>query len=139
MYYIVYVSTATALFSVDMLTDLLEASRRRNAAAGISGMLLYKGGNFMQVLEGPEDAVHQLYERIERDPRHHGSIVLIKGTQAQRQFPEWLMGFCDLGATDVLSLPGYSEFITTPLTGREFLSQPTRCQKLLLAFKRDMR
>lgn len=139
MYQLVYVSSATILFSLDMLTELLERSRVRNAAAGISGMLLYKDGNFMQVLEGDEDVVQHLFEHIGRDPRHHGSIILLKGSLDERQFPEWSMGFRDLGAPEVHALPGYSEFIATPLTGQEFLGHPNRCQKLLLAFKRDMR
>ena len=139
MYQLVYVSSATALFSVDMLSELLERIRIHNAAAGISGILLYKGGNFMQVLEGREEDVQNLFEHIDRDQRHHGTIILLKGNLPERQFPDWSMGFRDLGAPEVHGLPGYSEFISTPLTGAEFLMQPSRCQKLLLAFKRDMR
>jgi hypothetical protein len=48
------------------------------------------------------------------------------------------MGFRDLNADDVRPMPGYSPFLNTPLTGAEFSSDPTRCEKLLAAFKRSM-
>jgi hypothetical protein len=43
-----------------------------------------------------------------------------------------------LNAANVRPLPGYSQFLNTPLTGAEFSSDPTRCQKLLTTFKRSM-
>jgi hypothetical protein len=104
----------------------------------ITGMLLYKDGNFMQALEGEKETGRTLYAKIGRDSRHRGLLTLLPGPLVARQFPDWLMGFRDLNAADVLSMPGYSEFLNTPLTGEEFSSGPTRCQKLLMTFKRDM-
>jgi Sensors of blue-light using FAD len=138
MYFLVYVSSAVQLFSPAELQDLLAKSRANNAQLGISGLLLYKDGNFMQVLEGEQAAVQSLHTHIARDPRHRGLITLLQGTHPERQFPEWAMGFCDLNTSEVRSLPGYSEFLNTPLTGNEFAADPTRCQKLLLTFKQKM-
>ncbi|HVR74977.1 MAG TPA: BLUF domain-containing protein, partial [Planctomycetota bacterium] len=90
------------------------------------------------VLEGEEDAVRALYARIAQDPRHRGLITLLQGPQAERQFPDSSMAFQDLNAADVHSIPGYSEFLNTSLTGKELTSDPSRCQKLLLTFKRNM-
>jgi hypothetical protein len=101
-------------------------------------MLLYKDGNVMQALEGEEGAVRNLYERIGRDPRHRGVQTLLQEPRERRQFPDWSMGFRDLGAGDVHATPGYNEFLNTPLTGREFSSDPSRCQRLLLTFKQSM-
>jgi hypothetical protein len=101
-------------------------------------MLLYKDGNFLQVLEGEEETVRNLYTKIGGDPRHHGLLTLIQGPLAERQFPDWSMGFRDLNSPDVQSMPGYTEFLNTPLTGAEFSADPTRCQKLLMTFKRTM-
>ena len=106
---------------------------------GITGMLLYNDGNFMQVLEGEEEGVRDLFGKITRDPRHRGIITLLQEHQRERQFPEWSMGFRDLNSPEVLSTPGYSEFLNTPLTGEEFSSAPPRAQKLLLMFKKHMR
>jgi hypothetical protein len=139
MIQLVYVSSATEPFSAEDLTVLLERSRRRNAASGITGMLLYRGGNFMQVLEGDEGVVRALFAAIGRDRRHSGVLTLLDGPIAGRQFPDWSMGFRNLADEAVRQLPGFSEFLNTPLTAQEFAGAPTRCQKLLQTFRRDMR
>ncbi len=59
MFFLVYVSSAVRPFSRVDLDDLLATSRANNARVGITGMLLYKDGNFMQVLEGDEEAVRR--------------------------------------------------------------------------------
>ena len=138
MFFMVYTSSAVTPFTRSELTDLLEKSRVNNAASDLSGMLLYKDGNFMQVLEGDERVVRTLYDKVARDPRHRGLLVLLQGTLAERQFPDWSMGFRDLNAADVIAVPGYNEFLNTPLTDARFSSDPTRCQKLLNTFKRSM-
>lgn len=138
MFFLVYVSSAVRPFSRADLEDLLATSRDNNARAGITGMLLYKEGNFMQVLEGEEGPVRALYDKIGDDPRHRGEIVLRQGFTEERQFPDWSMGFRDLQSPEARAIPGYSEFLNTPLTGREFSEDPTRAQKLLLTFKKTM-
>ena len=138
MFFLVYVSSAVRPFSRPDLEDLLATSRDNNARAGITGMLLYKDGNFMQVLEGDEAAVRAVYDKIGADSRHGGEIVLREGFTEERQFPDWSMGFRDLHSPEARAIPGYSEFLNTPLTGREFSEDPTRAQKLLLTFKKTM-
>ncbi len=138
MFFLVYVSSATRPFSGEDLRALLETCRKNNAELGVTGMLLYKDGNFMQVLEGDEDAVRGLYERIAADPRHGGELTLQEGHAEGRQFADWSMGFRDLNSPEGRSTPGYSEFLNAPLTGREFSGDPSRAQKLLLTFKRTM-
>lgn len=139
MFFSVYISSAVRPFSPTELVDLLAKCHENNAQLGVTGMLLYKDGNFMQVLEGAEEVVRTLYARIGHDPRHRGLLTLLQGPLSERQFPDWSMGFQDLNAADVLSIPGYSEFLNTPLTREEFSSDPTRGQKLLMTFKRNMR
>lgn len=139
MFFIIYASSATKSFSRPELLELLTKARATNTELGITGILLYKDGNFIQVLEGEEAAVRALYTKIEKDARHAGIIVLLQGNEAERQFPDWSMGFRDLSDPDVLGLPGFNEFLNTPLTGTEFSKDLTRCQRLLWIFKRDMR
>jgi hypothetical protein len=138
MFFLVYVSSAVVPFSPSDLADLLAKSHKNNSALGITGMLLYKDGNFMQVLEGEEKAVRTLYAKIGDDSRHRGVLTLLQGQVGEREFPDWSMGFRDLNAADVRSMPGYSAFLNTPLTGKEFESDPTRGQKLLMMFKKRM-
>ncbi|MGI8650719.1 MAG: BLUF domain-containing protein [Rubrobacter sp.] len=138
MFFLTYASSATGTFLKEDLALLLAQCRENNSALGITGMLLYKDGNFMQVLEGEEEAVRKLYAKIESDPRHKGTIVFQQGYAEERQFPNWSMGFRDLNSSGVGNIPGYSEFLNTPLTRREFSENPTRSQKLLLTFKKSM-
>ncbi len=139
VYYIAYVSSATHLFPPEELVELLAKSRANNARAGISGMLVYRDGNFMQVLEGEEDAVRAQYDKIERDTRHAGVLTLLEGYTSERQFPGWSMAFRDLDTLDAKSLPGYDEFLNLSTEGKEFSRDPSRCQRLLLSFKAHMR
>lgn len=139
MYYLIYASSATVPFSRADLTALLEISRRNNVEINVTGMLLYKDGNFLQMLEGEKENVMKLYDKISLDPRHTGVITILDGEEEERQFPEWSMGFRDLNSPEVLSLPGYSDFLNTPFTGIEFSSNPTECQELLMIFKQNIR
>lgn len=75
-----------------VLDDILAASRRNNAGAGVTGMLLYVEGGFMQVLEGEEETVGAIYARICQDKRHWNTLVLLD-RDAPRAFSEWSMGF----------------------------------------------
>lgn len=138
MFYLTYVSSAVKPFSIEQLVALLQTCHRNNSQLDVSGMLLYKDGNFMQLLEGDKDTVLAVHATIKGDSRHTGLLTMIQGEQAARQFPGWSMGFRDLNAPDVESIPGYSDFLNTPLTAQAFSSDPTRCQKLLLTFKRAM-
>ena len=138
MFSLIYASSAVAEFSPSELVDLLKSCHESNAKLGVTGMLLYKDGNFMQAIEGDEDVVRDLYARISLDPRHRGMMTLLAESVPERQFPDWSMGFRDLNAPEARSIPGYSEFLNTPLTDTVFSSDPARCQKLLTTFKRTM-
>ena len=138
LHQLVYVSSASELFERTELESILAVSRRNNAAVGVTGMLLYKDGNLMQVLEGEEDAVRQTYTRISVDPRHRGLLILLEGPVEERAFEEWEMAFRDLEAPDAQSLPGYSEFLSTSLTGPELTNDPSAAERLLSSFRKSM-
>ena len=135
MYFLVYVSTAVTWFSEAQLRTLLSSARFRNEAAGITGLLLYKDGNFMQALEGPQAVVRGLYQRIEGDRRHQGLLVLDSGAQEDRQFATWNMAFHDLSAARGDMPNGYSRFMDEALTAPAFMQQPGRCHELLQLFR----
>ena len=138
MYFEVYASAAVRPFSKADLIELLDRSREKNTRLGLTGMLLYKDGNFMQMVEGEETVTRTPIARIERDPRHTGFLRLISGRTELRQFPDWSMAFRDLGLADDHTPEGYNAFLNTPLTGAEFKNDPSRAQRLLLTFKRTM-
>ena len=135
MFFLVYVSAAVTWFSPGELRALLQSSRAANEAAGITGMLLYKDGNFMQVLEGEETAVRALHARIAADPRHLGMVTIDSGPLAAREFAEWSMGFADLDALAEAPQPGYVPFMHTALDDPAWRQQPDRCRQLLQVFR----
>lgn len=139
MFQLVYVSAAFAPFSPAELRQLLEGSRARNERVGITGMLLYHDGNFMQALEGREPAVHEVHARIKRDPRHGSMITLIQQPVAERSFAGWSMGFRDLRSADVRANPGYSHFLNDVSGRPELPREPGRALKLLASFRQSMR
>lgn len=89
---LLYASNTSRDVTQDVLDDILAKSRRNNARDGITGMLLYIEGGFMQVLEGEEAAVGAAYERIARDKRHWNTQILLDRA-APRAFGQWSMGF----------------------------------------------
>ena len=139
MYHLVYVSSAVKPFTEQELIGLLAVSRKNNERDGITGMLLYRDGNFMQHLEGPKENVVSSMRRISLDPRHRGIIALLQGETKERTFSEWAMGFKTLSAETAKEHPGFSDFLETPLNSEEFQVQPSRSLKLLQTFKEKMR
>ena len=136
---LVYVSSATELSAKEELIALLEESRRKNALASISGLLLYHDGNFMQLLEGEEGQVRATYARILRDPRHGGCMALIKGPVAERTFPDWSMGFRDLASPEVNGTPGYDGFMDPGPHSQVLPTDPGRALNLLRLFREKLR
>jgi ribosomal protein L35AE/L33A len=134
LFHIVYVSSASQLFTKEELVELMQISARRNAEAGLSGLLLYKDGNIIQVLEGEEQAVRASFERIKKDPRHRGVIVLAQEAIEERSFPRWGMGFRDLNSTSLREFPEYNQFLNTVAE----LATRSHSLKLLSVFKQKM-
>ncbi|PSJ40409.1 BLUF domain-containing protein [Allosphingosinicella deserti] len=93
MLQIVYISTAQPGFAQSDLREVLEASRRNNAAVDVTGLLVAGGRRFLQVLEGPEAAVEATLARIKADPRHRALVNLSSKQVDARQFGDWSMGF----------------------------------------------
>ena len=138
---LVYLSTARALFSDSELMELLKISQVRNAPAGITGLLLYSNGNFIQLLEGDGEAVQTLYARITRDPRHHNCIQLFDRAAETRLFPDWSMGFRPGAAMSPDEQGAVSQFLAEVNAGvrqPDDATTPTAL-KLLERFARSMR
>ena len=103
LFHLTYISTAHEDVDVAACAAILEEARRRNAEGDVTGLLLYNGKRFLQVLEGSEPAVRETFARIEADPRHHALVVVGEGTVAEREFGGWAMAYDD-GAGDSASL-----------------------------------
>lgn len=120
MHHIVYQSSAVGQPTVADLRYLLLQARSNNSRLGITGLLLYGNGNFMQVLEGEAEPMQQVYASIVADPRHTAVLKLADGPIEKRIFADWSMGFQQLSGPDFMRLAGYidpyrSRFLDAPL------------------------
>lgn len=88
---IAYVSEASAGVSSTVLDTLVGDAARFNTVAGVTGVLLFDGGRFLQYFEGPEDGVAAVHERIRQARSHHGIVELGHARVPQRYFPNWGM------------------------------------------------
>ena len=106
LYQLIYQSQSLVPFEPLELTALLHHARTYNQAHDITGILLYTpDGRFLQVLEGPQEAVRWLYyHAIVTDPRHYNCQVLSEGASPRRSFLEWSMAFRAAQAHDLRRL-----------------------------------
>lgn len=90
MFQLMYISSVRAGADAAVAPILL-ASRRNNDRDGITGLLYTDGRRFLQVLEGPQEAVERTFARIEADPRHCAVVILSRRTIDAREFGDWAM------------------------------------------------
>ena len=87
--------TYTSLASLDLtaadVDEILRTARTCNALDGITGLLVFNGTHFMQVVEGSPEAIDDLVDRLRRDRRHSGVEIRDERTIDQRFFPDWTM------------------------------------------------
>ncbi|WP_144762946.1 BLUF domain-containing protein [Curtobacterium sp. 9128] len=109
---IVYMSRAEQPFSDADLGELLREARLNNEALGVSGLLVAKGGRFMQLLEGPAWSVDDRFAVISQDPRHSEVTSLIREDIERRRFDGWSMAYRGLDDHDLAVEEGFSPFLT---------------------------
>jgi hypothetical protein len=130
---VIYVSSATGELDEAELEKMLESSVRHNQAQGVTGMLLYAGGNFIQVLEGEEAAVDETMSRIEQDARHFQIMVLDRSPIEEREFGQWHMGFRRLSNAEVAG-PNFVPFLKSRMHPESLSAKPGAALDLLRNF-----
>ena len=93
----------------DAIASILAHSRQYNPALGITGILCYGGGVFLQAIEGGRMAVSELYGHILKDPRHKDVVLLDFQEISERRFGGWTMGTVNLLKLNHSILLKYSE------------------------------
>ena len=95
--------TYTSLARLDLEASDLEAihrtAREVNALEGITGLLIFNGTHFLQVVEGAELAIDDLLERLRRDRRHSAIEVRDERAIEERSFPDWSMELVRVSAS----------------------------------------
>lgn len=89
------------------LSQIFSVARKKNSELGITGILSYRRGYYIQVLEGEARAVDRLFSSIESDMRHENVTVIFDGVIAKRSFPLWSMRLLQSAGKD----PYFCKFV----------------------------
>lgn len=106
---LLYASRAASATDDDALGDIVRQSQANNHRLGVTGVLCFADGVFMQALEGGRSTVSALYHRIVQDPRHRDVVLLSYEEIAERRFAGWAMGQASLSRLNPALLLKYSE------------------------------
>jgi hypothetical protein len=128
LFHIIYVSSSKGLMSEEELAGLLKSIQTNNIENEITGMLLYREGNIMQVIEGEKHNIEQLFRRIELDERHTGIIKLVQEEISHRDFADWSMYYKNLSG---LQEDGFVDFMSSESFNEQNVS---RAKRWLLSF-----
>jgi hypothetical protein len=106
---LLYASRAADHQSPEATDAILAKSRSHNPACGITGILCYGGGIFLQAIEGGRMAVSELYGHIQKDIRHKDVVLLHYEEITERRFGGWTMGQVNLTRLNTSIVLKYSE------------------------------
>jgi len=135
LFHLIYVSTEVAPMTDEDLVELLRQARATNEKHQLTGMLLYKNSHFMQVLEGDESSVMEIFEKIIEDRRHKNIDTLRAEYISHRSFPDWTMGFRNIDTLGPAALPGYTRFLESDFRSGFFSEDSIEAHAMLVAFK----
>lgn len=112
--------TYTSLAALDLdsgdLADIHETARHLNALDGITGLLVFDGKRFLQIVEGAEEAVDSLLARLRADPRHSALELRDERTVERRSFPDWSMELVQVSAGYLSARPEIDSILPAPVT-----------------------
>lgn len=134
MFHVIYLSAAVVPFTRQELEILLVKARKKNEERGITGILCYRDGNFLQVIEGEETAVRRLLSEIESDPRHRRIITLFQETIPEREFSEWSMAFRDLESDPDLAPEGFNDILNRDKADMDLAAYSLKVRTFLAKF-----
>lgn len=100
VFQLIYSSRRAAGTTAQTLHAIAQAAQRRNEERGITGIMLIEGDTILQVIEGTETAVRELYAAIAADARHEAPTILLTCQADERAFARWHMGVCEVESDD---------------------------------------
>ncbi len=105
-----YVSRSAEPMAPAELLELLYQCRTNNRKRGITGLLLYANGTFLQALEGEDEVIDELIGMISNDPRHAEVQIIQRKEVPERQYSEWSMGFDEISDESLADIDGLRDF-----------------------------
>ena len=106
---LMYASRALPNVTQEDLTAILRKSKANNPQSGITGVLCFSQGIFLQVIEGGRSAVNKLYNQVVADPRHTDVELMIYEEIGERRFAGWSMGQVNMARLNPALMLRYSE------------------------------
>lgn len=100
-YQLLYVSKASDSINESLIDQIIGKAKDYNEKNGITGILLYRGEIFLQLLEGEKSAVERLFQKIAKDRRHANLTRIFEIEENERIFPNWAMGYREVTDLDV--------------------------------------
>jgi hypothetical protein len=101
IFQLAYLSKASPGFNeIADIDEILKVARSRNKGAEVTGIMIYREGWFVQLLEGDAEKVKQIYGSIASDIRHRNLSLLVRQRSPERIFPDWSMAFYRLDAKE---------------------------------------
>ncbi len=131
--HIAYASAAAPGFDDAAIRELLDRTRKKNADAGITGVLLHVERSFFQILEGTPEVLTPLYEKLQIDRRHTNISKLVEEPISRREFGGWSMGLAQVTAREISEQAGLNDFFRAGSSLHELHDGNAR--KLMSAFK----
>ena len=130
MYRLIYISTASDALTAADVESIVDVSIRNNAPRNITGVLIYNGLNFLQVLEGTRLNVEEVFNRIVQDSRHLSVTTVLAESAELRIFAGWSMA-----GRRTLALAGRHEYEKI-IDAQDVLARqmPTRVRQILENF-----
>ncbi len=111
LYELLYSSSAIEEFNGEDIKLLLEQCYTNNKKYGITGCMIYKKREFIQVIEGEKEYVLDLFRNIKKDKRHTKIKVIWKGETTERSFNDWQMGFYNLNVENKEQIEGFADIL----------------------------
>jgi hypothetical protein len=93
--------------SAEAVETILREARDHNPACGITGILCYGDGVFLQCIEGSRMEVSGLFATIQKDDRHKDVALLHYEEIFERRFPGWSMGQVNISKLNHTTLLKY--------------------------------
>ena len=106
---LLYVSRAVDPEDTKAIQSILDSARDHNLSNGITGILCYGGGIYLQAIEGGRMQVNELYGHIVRDDRHKDVALLHYEEITERRFSGWTMGQVNMSKINTNILLKYAE------------------------------
>ena len=110
LYELIYSSRAAPVVTNDVLEQILDISRKNNVEHNLTGLLLFDGSTFCQILEGEKEVLEATYNKIENDSRHIDTEIFHIGEIESRNFAQWSMSY--KRSRQVLALDNWTDWIS---------------------------